>query len=362
MHMKLDHGALVAAAKSIAGAVVRDSMSSWRHVRIDATENAATLTACDGDIQIERRIGAVVEASGVILVPGRQFVAFANALPVGLCEVVTSSPVRAKLMAGAATFAFEYKGVEDWPVFSGPGEKVAAAYLPAITFREMLRKASWAMSKDPTRQNLRCVHMKLSAGKLLMVATDGRALAQVEHGVESEDDAAVSLPEKLVGVLSSILGSEGDVRLAFDSRSIRVTAADWSVTSRAVDAVYPDWHRVIPANLPSSVTVARKEFVGEMERAALAAPESGAIDIAFAGKTVDFASQTETARYKSAIVPSRISGEPGEYTIDGRIIKSALGCLDADDVTIDYAPGGTSPIVLTSGIPWLAVIMPLRRS
>ena len=102
MHMTITRGALAAAVKSIAGAVPRDNLSPWRHVRIDAADGHVTLTACDGDIQIERRAAADVEEPGVVLVPGRQFVAFANALPEGLCKICTHGTGKVKIMSGAA--------------------------------------------------------------------------------------------------------------------------------------------------------------------------------------------------------------------------------------------------------------------
>ena len=43
------------------------------------------------------------------------------------------------------------------------------------------------------------------------------------------------------------------------------------------------------------------------------------------------------------------------------MLKDALGCLDDDDVTFCYSPGGKTPLVVKSAIPWLAVVMPMRE-
>ena len=32
-----------------------------------------------------------------------------------------------------------------------------------------------------------------------------------------------------------------------------------------------------------------------------------------------------------------------------------------DDVTIEYTPGKPQPLLIKSDIPWLAVVMPMRR-
>lgn len=361
MHMKVTHGALAAAVKSIAGAVPRENMSPWRHVRIDADGKHVTLTACDGDMQIERRINADVEEPGVVLVAGKQFVPFASALPEGVCEICTHGMSRVKIVSGASQFDVGAVGVEEWPVFSGPGEKSTAVYMPAITLREMIRKTAWSMSKDPTRSNLRCVHAELVDGKLTMVATDGRSLGMIEHELGVDGKADVSFPEKLVGVLQSLLGSEGDARLEFDRRAIRVTSADWSVTSRAVEDVYPLWRRVIPEKLLFSTVADRKLFLDETTRAALSSSESYGIGVAFTGKGIDFSAKCELSRYSSRIDVKSASEDAVRFMVDHRILKAALGCLDADEVTFCYA-AANAQIVVKTEIPWLAVVMPLREA
>ncbi len=360
MHIKMTHGALAAAVKSIAGSLPKDRLSPWRFARIDAADGHVTFTGCDGDIQIERRVKADVEESGVVLVAGRQFVPFANAMPTGVGEIRTRG-AKVEILSGAAKFTMAATGVGDWPVFVGPGEDETAVFLPAVTLREMLRKTSWAMCKDATRKSLRSVHAELADGKLTMVATDGRCLGMCEHELDVDGKANVSLPEKLVGVLLSLLDDDGDARLAFDSRAIRVTCNDWSVTSRAIDEVYPNWRRVVPGEQPSTVTVNRVDFLDEVGRAALSAPDSGGISVEFSGASVEIAAVCELSSYHSCVSSKQFDGDAGKFDVDFKLFKNALGCLDTEAVTIEYTPGAPKPLLIKSEIPWLAVVMPLMR-
>ena len=362
MHIKMTHEALAKAAKSVAGSLSKDKLSPWRFVRIEADGHHATFTACDGDIQIERRVAAEVAEPGVVLVTGKQFVPFANALPGGVGEIRTKGASKVEIEFEASKYTMGASGVEDWPSFVGPGEKESTVFLPAVTLREMLRKTSWAMSKDDTRKTLKSVHAELANGKLTMVATDGRCLGKCEFDIDVAAKANVSFPEKLVGVLMSLLGDEGDARLAFDNRAIRVTCNDWSVTSRAIDEIYPNWRQVVPSQQPSTITVDRADFIDEVARAALSAPESGCISVAFAGENIGFSSVCDLSRYQSKIKSVSHGGEDGTFDMDFRLFRNALGCLDADDVTINYTPGKPAPLVVTSeNLPWLAVVMPMRR-
>ena len=360
MHIKMTHGALATAVKSIAGSLPKDKLSPWRFVRIDAADGHVTFTACDGDIQIERRVKTDVDEPGVVLVGGRQFVPFANAMPTGVGEIRTRGS-KVEISSGTAKFTMSATGVEDWASFVGPGEKESSVFLPAVTLREMLRKTSWAMSRDDTRKSLKSVNAELAKGKLTMVATDGRCLGMCEYELDTGAKANVSFPEKLVGVLLSLLGDDGDARLAFDKRAIRVTCDDWSVTSRAIDEVYPNWRQVVPGEQPSTVTVNRVDFLDEVGRAALSAPDNSCISVAFAGKAVEFSSVCELSRYQSSIKSESYGGEAGTFDVDFKLLKNALGCLDTEAVTIEYTPGKPAPLLVKSSIPWLAVVMPMRR-
>lgn len=361
MHIKMTHEALAKAAKSVAGSLSKDKLSPWRFVRIEGDGHHATFTACDGDIQIERRVAAEVTEPGVVLVTGKQFVPFANALPGGVGEIRTKGASKVEIEFEASKYTMGASGVEDWPSFVGPGEKESTVFLPAVTLREMLRKTSWAMSKDDTRKSLKSVHSELANGKLTMVATDGRCLSKCEFGIDVAAKANVSFPEKLVGVLMSLLGDEGDARLAFDNRAIRVTCNDWSVTSRALADRYPNWRQVVPGEQPSMVKVNRIDFLDEVGRAALSAPDNYCISVAFSGESVEISSVCEETRYQSSIKSEAYGGDAGTFDVDFKLLKNALGCLDMDDVTIEYTPGKPQPLLIKSEIPWIAVVMPMRK-
>jgi DNA polymerase-3 subunit beta len=351
---------MATAVKSIAGSLPKDKLSPWRYVRIEAADGNVTFTACDGDIQIERRVKADVDEAGVVLVGGRQFVPIANAMPTGVGEIRTRGS-KVEMSSGTAKFTMGATGVEDWASFVGPGEKESSVFLPAVTLRDMLRKTSWAMSRDDTRKVLKSVNAELDKGKLTMVATDGRCLGMCEYELDTDAKATVSFPERLVGVLLSLLGDDGDARLAFDGRAIRVTCDDWSVTSRALADRYPNWRQVVPAEQPSTVTVNRLDFLDEVGRAALSSPDNGCISVAFSGKSVEFSSVCELTRYQSSIKSEAYGGDAGTFDVDFKLLKNALGCLDMDDVTIEYTPGKPQPLLIKSSIPWIAVVMPMRK-
>ena len=88
-----------------------------------------------------------------------------------------------------------------------PQDEEAFVYtIQQATFRDMLRKVSYAASQDDTRRTLKGVLLSFKDSKLTMVATDGRRLALVEQEIEFPKDAEkdIILPSKAVGELQRL--------------------------------------------------------------------------------------------------------------------------------------------------------------
>jgi hypothetical protein len=109
------------------------------------------------------------------------------------------------------------------------------------------------------------------------------------------------------------------------------------------------------------VKVNRIDFLDEVGRAALSAPDNYCISVAFSGESVEFSSVCEETRYQSSIKSEAYGGDAGTFDVDFKLLKNALGCLDMDDVTIEYTPGKPQPLLIKSEIQWIAVVMPMRR-
>src|SRR5262249_46286092 len=85
--------------------------------------------------------------------------------------------------------------------------------LPQETFKGMLKKTVFVISKDESRYVLNGKFLSLKDHKMTMVATDGRRLALVDEEVDvaEKSQGEFIVPAKTVNELSRLLQEKGEI-------------------------------------------------------------------------------------------------------------------------------------------------------
>jgi len=356
-----------AAMKSVVG---KDALSVFSRVRLDVAGDNVSLTGTDGDRQLEWRIKGESQIHGTIAVPGLRLAAFASAMPDGQVEITSIGEERLELAGGEGVFfrlsAFD---ADSYPVMAGP-KSAEAVSLPAVTFRELLRKVKFAAAQKEVRALLNGVNICKQDGMLQMTATDGRRLAHVEYDITRDSDLPdfdVTLPNNTVNMLFALLARDDDENVDFtsDGKAMRIVCGKWCLTAKLVEGAYPAWRRVVPGDLSHVAIIDRAEFLGALARAALAAdPDNPCVKVTVSQGRVAFEARSENAEAKFATTKCKLADDVKEWwRFDPRLLKEALDAIDDDEFQLNFREsekGKTSPVLLKCSAPWLAVVMPLR--
>lgn len=354
---------LASASRMIRPLLAKDGLSLFAYVRLDVAGSNVSLAGGNENMQLTCRFAGETKADGMAMLPGAYLDRFAGAAD-GRVALEDMSKGRVGMRAANAMFCMAASD-DPYPVMDGPkdGEAVKLE-MPGTELREMLRKVRFAAAKDSTRDVLGGVLMEIEGGKVAMTATDGRRLAHVE--MDREDVAAgsplrVTLPMKLVETLFALLGAES-VSIVADAQAVRVVSDGWTLVSKVLAAKYPNWRRVVPESPAHRAAVGREAFLDAM-RAAVLALDAGT------EKTVSVSLQNGRATFKAK--GQNTTGETQsaecEMPPDERVtfhfnpdfLADALGCVDVDDIWIEY-DAAEAPVMLKCSLPWLTVIMPQR--
>lgn len=224
----------------------------------------------------------------------------------------------------------------------------------AIDFVELIAPVRFAISNEQTRIYLNGVHLHSTAENgIRAVATDGHRLA---HNTASGMPAipAVIIPAKTVGLVPA-----GEVEVGLSQGKARFAAGDTVIVSKLIDATYPDYQRVVPANNDKTVTVDRKDLANAVARASAVASERGkAAKFTIAGDNIaiDMHADEGTAHED---VPVQYSGEPVEIGFNTSYVTDILAAVPGEEVTVSLASGETPAIFRGDG-DVLALCMPMR--
>lgn len=367
MKTKVLQSALAEANKIIQPIISKDALSQFNKVRLDVVGSNVTLTGTNGAIQIVCRFSGSTEKDGILTVPGTYFNRFVSALPSGEVEIVRTGVSKVKLIGREkVNYSLSAGEPEGFAMIKtlDSGKKVEFDF-SALTLREMLRKVMFAMSKDETRAMLIGVYFEGKDGKLQMTATDGRRLAHVEKEVDGIEPFGLIIPAETVKLIFSLLlkEDEADIRIAIGAGRICFTASSWQVTSTVVAGLYPAWQKVVPSSVAHRAKLNRNAFLEALERAALAGDqgEFRVVEIKLENGKITFNAENSMTAAKMEVSSCVIEdGATKTIKVDPQLIIDALKALDDDDLTLEFNDD-ESAIVFKCSIPWLAVVMPMRK-
>jgi DNA polymerase III sliding clamp (beta) subunit (PCNA family) len=210
------------------------------------------------------------------------------------------------------------------------------------------------------------VHFELNPEKgIEVVATDGRSLSHVSlnrevGGVAKEMTVSNAVVKELMRLLAKRTESDETLLVKTDGKTVVVTAGLWNLTAKLIDAKYPAWRQIADQAVAETATFDRVSFLGELRRAVVAASDmDNTVRLTFQNGTISFSAKDEFLSANSSI-PAKYSGEKAVLNFNWQYLSRVLECVDDNSVTFGISPG-TAPLVIeVDGLPFRAVVMPLR--
>jgi DNA polymerase-3 subunit beta len=233
------------------------------HVLIRVGADGVTFTATDMDLALTTRAAVGVEGEGGATASAITLHDIARRLPDNNLARVAADGSSLRIEAGRARLKLLSLPPDEFPEFS-TGNLPYRFHLEALELRRLLDSTSFAVSTEETRHYLGGVYLHASGEELRAVATDNHRLALARAALP--DGAAgmpgIIVPRKTVAVLQGLLkDAAGEAQIALSEVKIMFAIGEAVLTSKVIDATYPDYERVIPANNDRIVEVDRAAFV-----------------------------------------------------------------------------------------------------
>ena len=228
----------------------------------------------------------------------------------------------------------------------------------------MLRKTAYAASTDETRFVLNGVYLSFKEGKLVMVATDGRRLALVEHEVEFPVEAEVDmiLPSKVATELMHTLGDSGELRIYTKDNRAMFEFGDVVISSKLIEGTYPNYRQVIPAQCEERVAVERESLLAALKRVSLVTTEKAtATHLTFAKNQLVVSMATPDVGEARETLPVKYTGKELHVAFNPEYMIDPLKNLVNDEIFMELTDE-LSPGVIKCDMPFLYVLMPMRVS
>src|SRR6059058_1045269 len=125
-----------------------------------------------------------------------------------------------------------------------------------------INKTLFAVSNDDLRPAMTGVYFELNKDSIQFVATDAHRLVRYRRtDVKCPRQDSFIVPRKPLNLLKSALpDNEDEISISYNSNHLFVSHGTTQMSCRLIDARFPDYKVVIPADNPYKLVVGRNDF------------------------------------------------------------------------------------------------------
>ncbi len=354
-------------------------------VLIEATSGAdgdrLTVSGFDYETSARVELDATIGDPGRVLVSGRLLADITRALPSKPVDLVVDGS-RATINCGNSRFSLPTMPVEDYPQL--PAMPQLAGSVAAGELAQAVAQVAVAAGRDDTLPMLTGIRLEIEGPRLTLAATDRFRLAVREIDWEPGEDmadasSAVLIPARTLAEVAKTLAGAGTVELSLSAGEgmLGITGGGRRATTRLLDAEFPRFRQLIPAEHTSAAIIEVAPLVEAIKRVALVTDRVAQVRMEFGDDGLRLTAGGDDVGSAEEELPCELDG--GELTIafnPGYLLDS-LGALHTDRAQLTFttpnrpalvrpvksAPAGEGAAEETAGDSapgYLHLLMPVR--
>ncbi|MBI2884603.1 MAG: DNA polymerase III subunit beta [Candidatus Omnitrophica bacterium] len=365
MLLTIDQARLLRSLQLVERAVNdRSAMPILANVLLETTEKELVITATDLDVGMKYRLPLLQPGKqGAIALPARRLTTIVRELPNEVIVLEAKKNHTATVSCGSSHFRLPGLPAEDFPMFP-PIEPRHTLSIPQALLKTLVETTTFAMSLEETRFILNGTLLQVQQGTVTLAATDGRRLAvATARDVEGADwNTRVVVPAKTIRELGRVLqDGEGIVRVTMLSdNQLAFQLEEVTVVSRLLEGQFPEYERVIPPPVATSLTCNRDALANAIRRVSLmttAASQAVVFELT-ADRLVVSKESAELGSAREEL-PVRYTGQPMSVAFNPEFWLDVLKVMEADEVTAEIASPDKPAMIRLPNLLYLVLPMKL---
>jgi len=230
-----------------------------------------------------------------------------------------------------------------------------------------INKALFAVSNDDLRPAMTGVYFELDKNFVQFVATDAHRLVRYKRtDVSSPRNDSFIVPKKPLNLLKSALpDNEDEITISYNSNHLFVKHGTTQMSCRLIDARFPDYKVVIPADNPYKLTVNTTEFQSALRRVSVFSNKStNQVVLNITGSELQLAAQDIDFSFEgNERMNCQYDGEDLTIAFNARFLIEMLNAADSSEVRVELSTptkaGILRPTETDDNADLLMLVMPL---
>jgi DNA polymerase III subunit beta len=229
--------------------------------------------------------------------------------------------------------------VEDYPQL--PAMPQLAGTVPADRLAEAVGQVAVAAGRDDTLPMLTGVRLEIDGTRLTLAATDRFRLAVRELDWAPEDteqETAVLIPARTLAEVAKTLGGSGTISLALSAGDgmLGVSGGGRRATTRLLDAEFPRFRQLIPAEHTSAAVLEVAGLVEAIKRVALVTDRVAQVRMEFGEDGLRLAAGGDDVGSAEEELTCEFEGEPLTIAFNPGYLLDALGALHTERAQLTF--------------------------
>ena len=199
----------------------------------------------------------------------------------------------------------------------------------------------FAVSNDDLRPAMTGVFFELSKNALQFVATDAHRLVRYKRkDVACPKNDSFIVPKKPLNLLKNALpDNEDELTISYNSNHLFVMHGSTQLTCRLIDARFPDYKVVIPADNPYKLVVTTTDFQNALRRVSVFSNKStNQVVLSISGSEMHLAAQDIDFSFEgNERMNCRYDGEDLQIAFNAKFLIEILGAADSNEVKIELS-------------------------
>jgi DNA polymerase III subunit beta len=213
--------------------------------------------------------------------------------------------------------------------------------MTAISLVTAINKTLFATSNDDLRPAMTGVFFELDKKGLQFVATDAHRLVRYKRkDVKCPKNDSFIVPRKPLNLLkAAIPANEDELTLSYNSNHFFVKHGTTQMSCRLIDARFPDYKVVIPADNPYKLTVTKSDFQSALRRVSVFSNKStNQVALSISGSELQLAAQDVDFSFEgNERMKCQYNGEDLMIAFNAKFLIEMLSASDSDEVNMELS-------------------------
>ncbi len=251
-----------------------------------------------------------------------------------------------------------------------PADDTSSFNMTSHALLTAVNKSIFAVSNDDLRPAMTGVYFELEKNGITFVATDAHRLVRYKiKDIKCPKADSFIVPKKPLNLLkASLPDNEDEITVSYNNNHLFVKHGTVQLSCRLLDARFPDYKVVIPAENPYRMTIGRQDFQSALRRVSIFSNKSTNLvtlnisgsELQLMGQDVDFSFEGNER------MSCQYDGEDITISFNARFLIEMLSCTDSDDVRLELSTptkaGLLKPVEQEENEDLLMLAMPLMSN